>query len=188
MKKILLIIIAAVCLTACQQKSKKTSGDLDKDIKEMAGRNPGINAGSGSFDIDAIEGWTKTDTTISGVRAVFLKAPIEGSSDIFMENINVVTEQAKDYSLDKYFDANVTMIKNQMPGFVKINSGNVTVNGLEGSYIAYSHEYFNTPTDVESYFFVKNDIGYVITCSAQKGRLAKWKPSFEKMVNTFTIN
>lgn len=187
MKKILLIIATGICFSACQQKSKKTSGNFEKDIKELAAKNPGINAGDGSFTIDAAEGWTRQDTVISGVRLVFLKAPVEGSSDIFMENINVVTEQAKGYSLDNYFEANVTRIKEQMPGFVKINSGNVTVNGVEGQYIAYSHEYFNTPTDVESYFFVKNDIGYVITCSAQKGRLAKWKASFDKMVNTFSI-
>lgn len=188
MKKLLLVIAAGTFLTACKQNPKKASGDLDKDINEMVKKSPGLNAGTGTFTIQAPEGWTKVDTSMGGLQAVLLKSDIEGATDIFMENINVVTEKATGYDLDKYYDANLSTISTQMPGYTKISSANVTINGQEARHLAYSHNYTGTPIDVETYFFVKDGIGYVITCSTEKGKLDKWKPAFDKVVNTFSIN
>jgi hypothetical protein len=189
MKKISLVILAAVIvLFACKPKTKKMSNDIDSDIKSYVENNPGLNAGKGTFSIQAAQGWTKVDTTISGLQIVLLKSEVEGPNDIFMENINVVTEQTKGMDLDEYFKANLASLNNGMPGYEKISSDVVTVNGREARHLIYTHTYTGNPTDVEAYFFTTKDMGYVITCSADKGKLAKWKPDFDKVVNTFTIN
>lgn len=188
MKKLLFVMAAAICLVACKQSPKKSSGNLDKEIDELVKKSPGLNAGTGTFSIQAAEGWNKTDTTIGGLQAVLLQSKQENEKDIFLENINVVTEKATGYDLDKYYEANLATISTQMPGYQKISSENVTVNGQEAKHLVYSHNYTGVFADVETYFFVKNGIGYVITCSTEKGRLNKWKPEFDKMVNTFAIN
>jgi hypothetical protein len=184
MKKLLFVLAATISLTACKQNTKKSSGSLDKDVKDLVKKAPGLNAGTGTFTIAAIEGWTKTDTSLAGLQATLLKSALEGDGDVFMENINVVTEKAAGYDLDKYFEANVSTLSTQMPGYSKISSGNQIINGQECRRLAYSHSY----TGTETYFFVKDGIGYIITCSTEKGKLEKWKPSFDKVVNTFTIN
>lgn len=188
MKKLLFVLAAGACLSACQQNSKKPSDNLDKEVKDLVKKSPGLNAGTGTYSIQATEGWTKTDTSLGGLQATLLKSELEGNSDIFMENINVVTEKATGYDLDKYYEANLSTLSTQMPGYTKISSGNVIINGQEARRLAYSHNYTGTATEVETYFFVKDGIGYVITCSAQQGKLTKWKPEFDKVVNTFSIN
>ncbi len=187
-KNICLLLTSFILLNACTQKNKKATNNLDRDIKELVGNNPNINIGSGTFNIQATKGWTKIDTTISGMQIVLLKSEQEESSDTFMENINVVTEKTNNLSLDEYYNANVTTLTGGMLGFVITTSNKITINGLNAYHLAYSHTSTGIPLDVEAYFLVSNGIGYVITCSTEKGKLNKWKASFDEVVNTFVIN
>ncbi len=186
--KLAIFTLSVILLSACKQQAKKLSNNMDRDIKEYVKNNPGINGGIGTFSIQPAEGWTKTDTAISGLQIVLLKSPLEGDDDIFMENINVVTEKADGMNVDEYFKANLASLNDGMPGYQKISSDEVTINGRDARHLIYTHTYTGTPVDVEAYFFSAKDKGYVITCSAQKGKLSKWKPSFDKVVNSFKIN
>ncbi len=187
-KQYIHFLLCAVLLTACKAQNKKTSTTLDKDIKEFVKSVPGVNAGTGTFSIEATDGWTKVDTSINGLQIVLLKSEMEGSDDVFMENINVVTEKADGMDADEYFKANLASLSNGMPGYQKLSSDNVTINGLEARHLTYTHTYTGSPAEVEAYFFAKGGLGYVITCSTEKGKLPKWKSSFDKVVNTFKIN
>ena len=88
-KQLTFFVLTAVLIIACKQQNKKTSSNVDKDIKDYVKQTPGINAGAGTFSIQAIEGWTKVDTAIGGLQIVLLKSGLENADDIFMENINV---------------------------------------------------------------------------------------------------
>lgn len=188
MKKTFLAVSVILMSIACQQKAKKTADDINKDIKEIVDKTPGVNAGSGTYSIKAIDGWEKVDTTFAGMKTTIVKSKSEGPDDKFIENVTVVTQQADNYDAEKYFKDNLTQMEAQMPGFKKQEDGAVTINGEKGYHMVYSHSYTGTPIDADAYFFVKDNIAYVITCSAPKGKLTEWKPSFEKVVNTFTIN
>jgi hypothetical protein len=188
MKKYLCILAVAALMVACKQQPKKISGDSDNDMKELVDKYKGLNAGTGTFSIEAPTGWTKADTSISGLQAVFLTSEQESSSDGFLENINVVTEKATGYTTGQYFEGNLKAMSTQMPGFEKISSGDAEINGLPAKTLVYSHSYTGKPVDVGCYFFVKNDIGYVVTCTAEKGDYNKWKPKFDVVVNTFKVN
>ena len=188
MKKTLLAVSVIIMSIACQQKAKKSSTDVDKEIKEIVNKTPGINAGSDTYTIEAPDGWGKVDTNFSGMRTTILRSKQEGSNDNFIENITVVTQKVNDFDAEKYFNANVAEMKAQMPGFEKQTDKAVDINGVKGYNMVYSHSYTGTPIDVDAYFLVKNDIGYVITCSAAKGKLNQWKPAFEGIVNTFVIH
>lgn len=186
MKQLFILFAATALFTACKQQAKKANGS-DEEMKELVKKYKGLNAGTGSFTIDAISGWTKQDTAVNGLQTVFIASEAEGADDTFLENINVVTEAAKGYSTEKYFEANLKAMSTQMPGFEKINSGETVINGLPAKTLLYSHSYTGQPVDAGCYFFVKNDIGYVITCTTLKGGYNKWKPRFDSIVNTFSV-
>ncbi len=188
MKKHFIVVLAVFFVTACKQPAKKLSDNVDKDIKEMVESTPGINAGTGTFSIEAIEGWTKVDTSINGLKIVLVKSASEGAGDIFMENINVVSEKSGDMKLDDYFKANLASLNNGMPGYEKVSDNEVTINGLDARYLRYNHTYTGSSSEAEAYFLVNDGAGYVITCSAEKGKMAKFKPSFDKVINTFKFN
>lgn len=188
MKKYFCILALSSLIVGCKQQPKKITGDSDKDMKELADKYKGLNAGTGTFSIEAADGWTKADTSINGLQAVFLTSQQESSSDDFLENINVVTEKATGYTTEKYFEANLNAMSTQMPGFEKISSGDAEINGLPAKTLVYSHSYSGKPVDAGCYFFVKNDIGYVVTCTAKKGEYNKWKPKFDVVVNSFKVN
>lgn len=185
-----LVMVAAVVLvaTACQQKSKKDTAAIEKDLKEIVENTPGINAGTGTYSIEAINGWQKTDTVFGGMRTTLIRSRQEDASDNFLENITIATEKVGSGGVEKYFDDNITGMKAQLPGFNKIKDDEITINNERAHHMVYTHSYTGTPIDVEAYFFVKNGIGYVVSCSVEKGKLAQWKPSLDKMVNTFVIN
>lgn len=187
-KNICLLFSVFILLNACKPKNKKATNNVDRDIKELIGNNPNMNKGTGTFNIQATKSWTKVDTTVSGMQIVLLKSEQEGINDIFMENINVVTEKTKNLSVDEYYKLSVNTLTEGMPGFVKTTSNKMTINGLDAYHLVYSHTYTGSPLDAEAYFLVSNGIGYVITCSTEKGKLSKWKTSFDEVVNTFVIN
>jgi hypothetical protein len=187
-KNICILLCSFVLLSGCSSKNKKTTNNVDRDIKELIGNNPNMNKGTGTFNIQATKGWTKVDTTISGMQIVLLKSEQEGSNDTFMENINVVTEKTKDITVDEYYKLSVNTLTEGMSGFVKTTSNKMTINGLDTYHLVYSHTYTGLPLDAEAYFLVHNGIGYVITCSTEKGKLQKWKTSFDEVVNTFVVN
>lgn len=188
MKKTILALSIIFASIACEQKAKKSTADINKDIKQMVDKTPGINAGSGSFSIEAIDGWEKLDTTFAGMETTILRSQPEGNNDNFIENITVVTQEANGYDAKQYFDENINQMQAQMPGFEKGENNEVNINGLKGYHIIYAHSYTGTPMDADAYFFVKNNIGYVVTGTTPKGKLNQWKPTFEKMINTFKVN
>jgi hypothetical protein len=176
--------ITTFLILSCNSQPKK----LDIDLKEIVKNNPGINEGSGTFNINALDGWSKTDTSVSGVRFVILKSAVESSKDKFAENVNVVTEKLNGMNLEEYFNANLKSLQNGMPGFQNKSNQDLTINGLNSKQLNYSGNVSGYPIDVQVYFFVKNNVGYVITCSAEEGKMDKWASRFKEIVNSFTIN
>jgi hypothetical protein len=188
MHKFLFLAVATSLIISCKSPTKKTRSNAEADIKEMVKNYPGLNAGTGTFSITESEGWTKRDTTFSGLQAVFITSASEGNDDTFLENINIVTEKAQGYSTEKYFEANLETMIAQMPGFKKINSGEAELNGLATKTLLYQHNYSGVPAEVSCNFVVVNNVGYVINCTTLKGGMQKWKPKFDEMVGTFKVN
>ncbi|HNU88629.1 MAG TPA: hypothetical protein PKJ94_10075 [Ferruginibacter sp.] len=183
---LLLTMFAGFVIMGCKSKSQKNNDTVD--LKEMAKKYPGINKGAGTYDISAPEGWDKKDTTMSGVKFTAIISPPDGANDIFRENINVVTENAKDLNLDEYEKANRLTMKGQMTGMNIIKDGETVIGNMPAKWIFYSFDYSGYPLKNTVYFLVKNRIGYTITCSALSSDFDKFQAAFKTSVNSFTIN
>ncbi len=184
---ILVIAIAAIVLPACQSKSKKEKNDL-ADIKKLVKENPGINAGAGTYSIEAPEGWTKLDTLVSGLKITTVMAPLDNEKDVFRENLNIITEDAKDYSVDDYAKANRKYMEEQLPEMKVIRSGETKIGDLPAQWVLYTFNYSGQPLKNTVYFIVKNNTGYVLTCSALHSDFDKFENGFKQCVSSFKIN
>lgn len=183
---LLLAILTCFVFIGCKSKSKKSNDAID--LKEVVKEYPGVNKGAGTYDITAPEGWDKKDTAMSGVKFTAIISPADGANDIFRENINVVTENAKDLNLDEYEKANRFTMKGQMASMKIIKDGETVIGNMPAKWVTYSFDYSGYPLKNTVYFLVKNRTGYTITCSALSADFDKFQSAFKSSVNSFTIN
>ncbi|HEY6902547.1 MAG TPA: DcrB-related protein [Puia sp.] len=185
MNKYVIGFLAGLLLfTACKNPSKKPTVD---EVLKQAEKAPGLNAGTGNFDIQAPAGWSRTDTSFSNLKATLLMSP--DTSRIFRVNVNVVTESMRGSSMDKYFDDNLTALSNYMPQFGLVGKGEKDIAGLKSKYI---HYYGQSPKgqalEQVLYIISSKGIAYLITCTSMKGDLEKNQPSFDQALNSFKLH
>jgi hypothetical protein len=182
MKKYLPLLL--LVLAACQNspKTPKTANE----VLEEVGKNPGMNAGTGKFDVTVPEGWHRLDTSLNGVNATFLFAP--SANNGFRTNINVVSESMHGTSLDEYFKKNVSMMSQYMQKFTEGAKTEKDINGTKVKFLEYSHSQNGLDMDVTMALIPKNGVAYVITVTAPKGERAKYEQQFEAVVKSFSVS
>ena len=187
MQKTILFIALAVIIAfspACKNSTKEKN--IEDDIRKAVKNNPGINAGSNTFSIEAPAGWTIKDTSLMGMKYTFLSSELENNSDNFKENVNIVTERCGSMGLDDYYSASLTGLKT-MPGFERGKESDRSINNIEFKNLKYSHSYGGMPIDVDVYFTIRDGLAYIITCSAKKGEMDKWETQFREAVSSFSF-
>lgn len=185
MKLLFYIILSFSVLLTAGCKQKKTSV-TPEEIEKAVRKNPNLNAGSDSYSITAPEGWDKTDTLLMGMRATVIFSPVEGSSDEFRENINIVTEKIGNKTAEEYLDLSRVNMKSMLTELKEINNGTKEISGHTASWMRYSHSYMGYPLEVKVYMLIADEIAYVITCTCKKGEMDNWEKQFDDCVATFS--
>ncbi len=188
MKKFIIpVMVACIAFSGCKSNAKKDKEDLT-DLKKIVKDHPGLNAGVGTYSISAPEGWMQKDTIMSGLKLTMIKSPIDGKDDMFRENVTVTTEDAKGFDLKDYTEANRKTMSSQMTGVEFLTKGETTIGSLPAKWFLYKFDYSGYMLKNTVYFMVKNDIGYVITCTALESNFEKFQTGFKTCVNSFTVN
>jgi hypothetical protein len=185
MKKSLALLLSALILfAACKnQTDKKLSPD---EILKKVSSSPGMNAGTGGFDINVPSGWLKKDTSLNGIKVTLLSSPaVEGQ---FNDNINVVSEAMQGYSLDKYIEATIAGMEKYMQGYSVIGKGEKTIDGRPARFIHYLQTPNGLSLEAMVYIVPNNDIAYIITCTSPKGQLDKIIPQFDETMASFKLH
>jgi hypothetical protein len=182
-----IIVILFISFVACKNSNNEKVKEKEKpEVTEK--KSTGSNASTGAFSIDAPEGWTKTDTTSMGYSTLMMMSEREGPSDIFRENVNVVTEKVGNMSFEDYMAAtdknSVTMLTN----YKETDRRDITVDGVPAKSIDYSHSMSGYNIAVNAVLLIKNGTAYVITSSTEKGKMEKWRSIFDKAVASFHVN
>ncbi len=149
--------------------------------------HPGLQKGNNTYTISTPDGWERNDTVISGVKIARIESPLEGPADNFRENIAIVTEDAKNLDLQDYIDANRKTMDKQMPNIKFLAEDKITIGAEPAIATSISFRYSGYDLRNTEYFLVKNDIGYVITCTATSATFNTYQPTFIKCVNSFSI-
>jgi hypothetical protein len=147
----------------------------------------GTVADTAGFTINSPQGWDKNDTLFQGQRFVFIRQPKQGPDDNFMENVNVITQEVGDVTIDDYVKMNLASMEQGLEEYKKGISGTYAVNGYELQSFRYSYTYGSVPIDAIVYFMIQNGTAYVITCSAHGGELKKYEKVFQDIVGSFRI-
>lgn len=117
---------------------------------------------------------------------VFFMSPIEGENDLFQENINMVSEVAPGYSLQEYYEANITGINQYLTDFKIIKEPvNVTINDHKFKKMVYQHSSQGYTFKVLIFFAINNGKGYVINCTASTDSFDKYYYDFNSFMETF---
>lgn len=183
-KYVIGVLSGLLLFTACKNPTKKPTVD---EVLKQAGSTPGVNAGTGNFDIEAPGGWTKFDTSFSNLKATLLMAP--DTSRTFRANVNVVTESMHGASMDKYFDENINALSTYMPQYSLIEKGEKEIGGLKSRYV---HYYGQSPKGLGMeqmlYMLSSKGVAYLITCTSKRGNMSKDQPSFDEALNSFKLH
>jgi hypothetical protein len=186
-----MLLTASVLLFSCKSKQKNetyTEKDKEKEVENMVKKSPGINAGSGNFDVSTPKGWDRLDTTQMGMKIIYLLSPQDGARDNFKENINIVTEKTNGMSLDNYLTLSKTNMQKVLTAFKEVEVSDQTIDGLPGKVMQYEHEYSGIPLDVKVYAVIKDGVAYLINCTVPRGKLGDWMKQIDEVVESFKIN
>jgi hypothetical protein len=175
--------------TATTKKTDTTplSKDQEKFLESVVTGNQNLNKGASNFEITALEGWEKKNSTLNGLLSTILFAP-KKNNEAFRINVNVVTEKvAPDIDLQEYASNSKTELSKTFVNFEKIADNETSLNGLNAHHLIFTHKLQNFDFKMEQYYILNNNIAYVITCSATQQTFNKYKTDFDKIVNSFQL-
>lgn len=182
MKYFSLLIVAGVLLfSACKSgnNSPKTAGEL----MDLAA--PNMNAGAGKFTIETPKDWRRVDTAINGIKTTLLLSP--DVTHGFRPNINIVTENMKNDSLQAYFDKTVATMQQYLEKFRQLDKGDKVINGIPSKWLLYNAVQGGNAVVAMLYIVPKGGIAYGITGIAKAEQGNAPLAVFEHAVSTFRV-
>jgi hypothetical protein len=119
---------------------------------------------------------------------IILFSELEGNSDIFQENVNVVTENLP-YSMtaSEYMDASMTSMSTMLQNFRKIDRGSQEIRGRKAEWLIYHHEMESYKIRVKAWTFTKGSTAYVLTGSAMEDSFDKFEKEFDAIASTMNF-
>jgi hypothetical protein len=113
-------------------------------------------------------------------------SPKEDANDDFLENVNVVKEKAKGYSLESYHEASLRNLK-LFTNYQLVSTEDTTINGFDTKKTIFTATLNDNELKFMDYIFHEENFGYVITCTALENTFEANKATFESIVSTFKI-
>ena len=190
MKKLLIVIpVAVLCIvfSACNSSDKKDKA-VTPEVKKTTEEPKADTKPTEPYSITTPQGWEKKDTVSEGTRLITLRSPKETAGDDFRENITIVSEEARNYDVKSYTAANRSTMAAQLPGVNFISDEEITIGDVPAEALVYTFMYKTYNLKNTAYFIVKNNVGYVLTCTAVNTKFDKFQPQFKAAVNSFVVN
>ncbi len=172
MKKVaVILILASFALSGCGKK--KTVNNTT-----FAGKNYGMK-----FP----DTWEINDSGAMGTDIVGL-SPVEGPSDKFRENINVVLENVPTSLPEKdYLDLSLKNLTEGLGIKPGLKFTKTKVGSAEGYHLHYTAKIGEIEVDNDLYIVIKNGGSYIITCSNSKGKRDAFKSVMDSVIATFSV-
>jgi hypothetical protein len=166
-------------LTAAQRRS-------DSELINKAESAPGINAGSGNFDINTPAGWQRSDTVMGKIRALLMTT--SSPNPRFRTNISVVSDSLRGLTPDDYVRGTLSSLATYVQQFSFMGQGKRSIDGRTACWLHYAQSPGGIALEDICYIVSDKGIAYIITCSAIKGQLLRNRQSFEQAITSFRIH
>ena len=175
------VLIALLSLAAPSWTDAQAAGSAMKTYRHIQG-----------FSIRYPGNWeVRENLDFQGFKIpLLLLEPLQGPSDNFQENLNVIIENtSRPYSTDEYLKASMETMKKSLNSFTGLNVGAIQSPGLKGKYLVYTHKVDQVPglTKVIVFFYVKGTKAFDITCSATEKEFDAHLKLFMEMGKSFQL-
>ena len=195
-----ILTISLACLIYCMWPLIAEPAQLNASAQEIGtNRNSNFRTFENiAFGLRMLypSGWSVTEVkstlspNASTSAVAFFKAPMEGPSDVYQENviINMKGPSPDDLTLRDYTENSLNTFRN-MPNIRLLQSFPNTLAGLPAHMVVYSEN--SEGIDIQKmqiWTIVDNDTAYVVTFGAEQTQFSRYLPVVEQMINSIQIN
>lgn len=179
-----LFLIGAICLnvilTSCSGSKEEVNTNIDQSNWKTLSE--------ADFSLKYPADW-ELDQTGSNNTRFFLKSKVTEMTDDFRENINLLNEDlgGAEISLDEYMELSMENLHRGMPGLNITKNEKMTVKGQEYYQLEYYVSQGGMDLSFEQRFTIANGMVYVLTFSAKKDDLKKFKSIAENIMDSFEL-
>ncbi len=168
-------VVAVILLAGC------SSAPTPRGAPAMScGQDPAFTDSMGGFGYCFPAEWTRRDV---GNFAVFL-SPLEGSSDAFQENVNMVWAPVGGRTLKEYVDSNIKALEGSLEDYYFLKRGAFPGAMVLGEQIEYTGTQGTYTLHWVQTYWVHDGLGYVLSYTAQHGH----EETFRADANNVTLS
>ncbi len=188
MKKILYIFLSVFLVLSCEENK-----ETEKTIKPVQTENSDNAMNQQVFvsewfpvSVSFPKGWEAVeDTTLS---MIYIMTPTD-ESDNFQEMVNIVVGGTNGKELDAFFDGNLKMIQGMFEELNQTEQPSYQIiNGVKFKKVRYNYLIEGLPLTAQLYVTIKDDLSYIINCSALQNTFDEFEEGFSSIVSSFSIS
>ena len=189
LKRLLFVSIGlSMVVAACGKSSTGTSAKNGTPLPSgsTAGFQTYTDATYG-FNIGYPSEWERQQGA-AGSAVAFL-SPVEGTSDDFRENVNVLIQTLPDgsFTLEKYTQLSLQQAPSLITGFHLLDQGSTSLSGSPADRVHYQGEQGNFLLEWEQVWTVKDGKAFILTYTAKRDRYQAQLGTAESMFTTFRL-
>ena len=178
-------------LTTVVSCKAKSGSNYLKAAKEVLGSvpaptNKNMNVGTENYSLYIPKGWTTAHWTYAGINYYTLHAPVSENDP--NTNVNVITENMQNLSLDVYKEKTIESIKKGIPSAFITGEGDIETNSFNGGWYSYTMEPAGVKASIVAYMFPKDGVAYIITAGTQKKDADRYRSTFDSIAKSFKFN
>jgi hypothetical protein len=187
-KKLLYTVcLLMVMMVGCKTKNEKAAEEIwDGGGFNNKAKVKNLNASTNNYSVYLPKGWTTKHRNYRGVNIFYLLAPQTAQDP--NTSINILTEYMQHYSLQVYLSKTIAAVKKAVPSAVITGQGNITANGINGSWYSYTMQPQGIQASVVSYIFPKNGVAYAITGGTLPKYAARYRSTFDSVARSLKFN
>jgi len=127
--------------------------------------------------------WAKQEK----LNVIFFLSPQENEKDLFQENVNLILQDLsqQSMSLEQYTELTKKQVTDNLGASAIISLKNITIAGQKGKEFVYNMNYEGKHLKLKQYWFIKENIAYLFSYTAQPEQYAKYENIATEMIQSF---
>jgi eukaryotic-like serine/threonine-protein kinase len=127
--------------------------------------------------------WAKQEKS----NAIFFMSPKENEKDLFQENVNVMLQDLSQQSmnLEQYTELTKKQVIDNFGATAIVSLKNITIAGQQGKEFVYSMNYKGRSLKLKQYWFIKENIAYLFSYTAELLKYEKYEKIATEIVQSF---
>jgi hypothetical protein len=129
--------------------------------------------------------WAKQEKS----NAIFFLTPKENEKDLFQENVNLMLQDLSQQpmSIEQYTELTKKQVIDNFGTSAIVSLKNTTIAGQQAKEFIYNMNYQGKSLKLKQYWFVKGNIAYLFSYTAEPAKYEKYESIVTEMIKSFKI-